>query len=122
MFEKQIASIKQSAKEYVDLRLELVKLQSVEILSSYLSSMLYIIITLLVVMVMLVFVSIGVSLVLNETFQTNYGGFLIVSSVYLLFLLVLVIFRKRVIERLLRNPLIKNLADVILTKDLAQNE
>lgn len=113
MFETQITSIKESAKEYVDLRLELVKLQSVEILSNYLSSMLYVVITMLVVMVMLVFVSIGAALLINQNIESDFGGFLIVSGVYMLLLAALVIFRKSIIENLLRNPLIKNLVDVI---------
>lgn len=96
-----IGNLRTAAQEYIETRVELLKVQAAEKMSQLLSNTIAWIVLACFMLFFLVFASIGLAWVLSEWTGRTYAGFFIVSGLYLL--VGYGIFRGR--ERLLRRPL-----------------
>jgi hypothetical protein len=101
-------------KAYVQTNLELLKLELVERISVVGASLTGNLIIGLVVALFLFFLSLGVGFYLSALMGDNYSGFLILAGIYFLIGFLLVLGRKKRVEKPLR--------DVIIRKILSKNE
>lgn len=107
-FEKMDA-LGDSVKQYIQLQYEILKLEATkkasEIGSSFFSALLLGIVFLLFFFA----VSMGVGFYLSSLLGDSYSGFLIIAGFYLLISIILLIGRHKLIEKPLRNKIIKTL-------------
>lgn len=101
----------QKTKEYVNTRVELLRLKSISKLAGVFSSLITVILLLLAGLITLILLSVGLSLYLGRLLGALHYGFFIVGGIYLLLLLVILIFKKNIINQPLSNWMIKTLAD-----------
>ncbi|MEI7802928.1 MAG: phage holin family protein [Bacteroidota bacterium] len=100
--------LKGLATEYVESRIDLVKIEASEKIARVFGAMF----TLIILIVVLAFVLIAVSIVagayLNNVLESVYGGYLIVAGVYLLSFGLLIVQRKKV-QEFFMNQIIKTM-------------
>lgn len=106
---KNIEMLYEKAKEYTNTTLELYKLTAVDKASEVISSLSFRIAFLLIAAFFTLFFNIGLSLYLGELLDSNAAGFFIVSLFYLVFGLLLYIFRQKWIKSPISNLIIKEL-------------
>ena len=94
-FTRPIEELGQEASEYIDLRLDDLKLRTAKGLSMTLSKLLYMLLVLFVVSIVLTAVAIGGVMLLGELIGSYAGGAAIVAAFFLLILGVLIMLRKR---------------------------
>ncbi len=112
MFQIRIENLKNSVGEYIDLKTKLFRLQAIDVLSMYLSSVMYIILICTLTLLVLIVSSIASALYLNELLGSNSLGYLLVAGFYLLITFVLILCRKFIVKKLLRDPIISQLAEI----------
>jgi hypothetical protein len=95
-------------REYLEARLDLIKLQAAENVSRIVSNMMVIIILCLLSSLVLIFLSFSAGYYLASLMNSNILGFLCVAGFYLLMLLIILLFRKKIIER----PVIKSVVRI----------
>lgn len=95
-----------TVKEYVDTRLEIVKIEAAEKISGIMATLLAVLIVGIVFLFFIGFASIGLAIVLSEWIGKAWAGFLIVSFIYLLIGILVWITRKRIIQLPVMNALI----------------
>ncbi len=100
--------LKQST-DYVDTRLELLKLQSVSKLSDVVSSLLSRMVVILVSLMFISLVSVAVSLWLGSLLGKSYYGFFIISGFYALIGLICFQMRHRLFKKPIGNLLIRKM-------------
>lgn len=86
-------------KSYANSTIEIIKLETVQQISSIITNLMSRIIIGVVFMLFAFFLSIGVSFYLSELLGSNYLGFGIVAGVYLLLGIILVIGREKLLIR-----------------------
>lgn len=96
-FFNNISSIPNDVVEYVNLQKDLVKLQITEKSTNIISKVITYIILAVVGVFMLICVTIGGALAINESFNNTYAGFFIVAGIYLLLGIVMYASRKALI-------------------------
>ena len=106
---KNIEMLYEKAKEYTYTTLELYKLTAVDKAAEVISSLSFRIAFLLIAAFFTLFFNIGLSLYLGELLDSNAAGFFIVSLFYLVFGLLLYIFRQKWIKSPISNLIIKEL-------------
>ncbi|MDD2986699.1 phage holin family protein [Flavobacterium sp.] len=106
---KNIEMLYEKAKEYTNTTLELYKLTAVDKAAEVISSLSFRIAFLLIAAFFTLFFNIGLSLYLGELLDSNAAGFFIVSLFYLVFGLLLYIFRQKWIKSPISNLIIKEL-------------
>lgn len=104
-----IEELIKQAKEYFNTQLELFKLRAIKTLSEIFSSVVIALSFILIGTLVLILVSIGLSIYIGQLAGSFFAGFFIVSGIYLLIGIILIIFRRRLLKRPLRNWLIKSL-------------
>lgn len=87
---------KDKATEYVDVRVQLMKLQFIERTSKVLSSLMFGFVLLIISLTVLVFMGFGIMETLSSWFNSRIGGAFATSGVFLLLLFIFVGIRKRV--------------------------
>ena len=106
-----IESLWDKVRDYIETRIELLKLKSIDKASGILAT----IITWLLVMGLLFFffimANIGLSLWLGHLLGQPYYGFFIVAGLYAITGIILLLGRKRWIKRTITNKMIKTLMD-----------
>jgi protein-S-isoprenylcysteine O-methyltransferase Ste14 len=110
--EKAFAKVEELAdtvKEYVNTRIESVKLNAAEKSSAIIANVLAAVIVALVFVFFIVFASIALSLVLGDWIGKEWAGFLIVACLYLLIGIIVWAARGRIIRLPVMNALIKQL-------------
>lgn len=106
---KNIEMLYEKAKEYTNTTLELYKLTAVDKAAEVISSLSFRLAFLLIAAFFTLFFNIGLSLYLGELLDSNAAGFFIVSLFYLVFGLLLYIFRQKWIKSPISNLIIKEL-------------
>ena len=94
-FTRPLEDLGKEASEYIDLRLDDLKLRTSKGLSMTLSKLLYMLLILFVVSIILTAVAIGGVMLLGELIGSYAGGAAIVAAFFLLILGVLIMLRKR---------------------------
>ena len=92
---RPIEDLGQEASEYIDLRINDLKLRSAKGLSMTLSKLLYMLLVLFVVSIILTSIAIGGVMWIGEMIGSYAGGAAIVAAFFLLVLGVLVLLRKK---------------------------
>jgi len=106
---KNIEMLYEKAKEYTNTTLELYKLTAVDKAAEVISSLSFRLAFLLIAAFFTLFFNIGLSLYLGELLDSNAAGFFIVSLFYLVFAVLLYIFRQKWIKTPVSNLIIKEL-------------
>lgn len=105
---EDLGNINKEIREYIEARLDLIKLQAAENISRVISNMTVIIILCLLSSLVLLFLSFSAGYFLASLMNSNVLGFLCVAGFYLLMLLIILLFRKKIIER----PVIKSIVRI----------
>lgn len=92
-------------KEYLDLRLQIFRLQAVQLLAESMSFFIWFIVVLFIVFFVLLFLGILFALWIAQLTESNLAGFAAAAGIFILLLLVVIIFRKT----LFFNPIGKNI-------------
>jgi hypothetical protein len=98
-------------KDYVDTRLNLLKLKAIDKSSGFLSSLLTIIIVILVGFVCFIMLNIGLALLIGKWLGEYYLGFLIVAALYIIIGFVIYKFRNKWLKGPIASMMIKSLLD-----------
>jgi phage-related holin len=106
---KNIEMLYEKAKEYTNTSLDLYKLTAVDKTAEVVSSLSFRLAFLFLAAFISLFFNIGLSLYLGELLENNAAGFFIVSLFYLLFTLLLYVFREKWIKIPVSNLIIKEL-------------
>lgn len=95
--------------EYINARILLLKTESLERVSKLYASLLGAIIMSVLFGFFFMFLSITLAFVLGHLMDSLVGGFAIVSGIYIISLIILIIFRKKLLFRPVMDITIKNL-------------
>jgi len=96
--------VKEEFEEYISTRVDLIKLQSAENLSRFLSGMIVKIVLFSLFCFVLLFLSVGFAFWLGRELASQSLGFIIVGALYLLIGLIFWVFRRLIVEK----PIIKS--------------
>ena len=94
-FTRPVEDLGQKTTEYIDLRVDELKLKTAKGLSLTLSKLLYMLLVLFVVSIIMISIAVGGVLWIGEMVGSYAGGAAIVAAFFLLVLGVLVLLRKR---------------------------
>ncbi len=109
---EEINEVKDDFEEYVNARLDLVKLHTAENLSRFFSGMLIKMGMFYLFFFVLLFVSLAVAFWLNDLFEGQGVGFFLVAGFYLLVAILFYATRKILIQR----PIIKSFVELFFPK------
>jgi hypothetical protein len=109
---EEIGNIKKDIQEYIEIKLDLLKLQTAESISKVVSGATAAIILVLFSCLILFFLSFAAGYFMATLLHSNELGFLCVAGFYLLLLIIILIFRKKIIDR----PVIKSVVRVFFPK------
>ena len=101
----------QKLKDYADVRMDLLKLKSINKISNFMSSVITMQILVILFLGVLFCITIGASLLIGEWVGKTYGGFFIVGGIYCIIGLVLYVNRGKWIKTRVSNKLIKEMID-----------
>lgn len=105
----QIEELTNTIKEYLNTRIESLKLSAAEKASGAVANLSAVIILFVVFLLVLIFASIGLALVLNEHLAKSWMGFELVAGIYLFVALIIWLARGKMIRLPILNTLIKQL-------------
>jgi hypothetical protein len=109
---ENIDNIRKEIQEYVEVKLDLLKLHTAEHLSRLLSNAVTLFIAGYLLFLILLFLSFGAGFFLGSILHSNEAGFLIVAGFYFLVFIVFLIFRKQIIDK----PVIKAVVRFLFPK------
>jgi len=109
---EEIGNIRKDIQEYIEVRLDLLKLQAAEKISKIISNTAVAIILILLLSLILFFLSFAAGYFMASVLNSNVRGFLCVAGFYLLLMLIILIFRKKIIDR----PVIKSVIKIFFPK------
>jgi Putative Actinobacterial Holin-X, holin superfamily III len=104
-----IESLLEKAGDYLETRVELMKLQAVDKITGTASSMASGVILIMIVGLMLFTLSIGIAVWLGDLLGEVYYGFFLVSGFYLLVAVILYLFRSKWLKKPLQDILVKKM-------------
>ena len=110
--EDQINSVEALFKkttDYLETRIELVKLQTVNKITDVVSSFVSMAIVMIIIVLMVVVLNIGIALWLGEILGKFYYGFFCVAGFYLLLAVVLIATRRNWLKRAIGNKLVRKM-------------
>lgn len=105
---EELGNIKKDIREYIEIKLDLLKLQTAESISKVVSGAAVGVILILLLSLILFFLSFAAGYFLASLLNSNELGFLCVAGFYLLLLVIILIFRKKIIDR----PVIRSVVKV----------
>jgi len=108
---------KRDITQYVDLRLDYLKIEGIDVFSTIASKLLMVVLALLFGIIFTSFLLFALAFFLGEILGANYWGFLIVAGIFLLFALLFFVFRKSLIQNPLVNTLISSLFQKKIVKE-----
>jgi hypothetical protein len=109
---ENIDNIRKEIQEYLEVKLDLIRLHTAENLSRLLSNASTTVIIGYLLFMILIFLSSAAGLFIGSLLHSNEAGFLCVAGFYFLLLIVFLIFRKQVVER----PVIKAVVRLLFPK------
>jgi len=93
--------------EYIDARMELLKLHTAENISRIFSNALILAVISYLAFFILLLLTFAAGLFLGDKMDSNELGFLCVAGFYLLLLVIFIILRKQIVERAVRRAIVK---------------
>lgn len=105
----KIEELTENLKKYIATSYELQKLQVIESSSVFGSGLISSLLVGLVVVMFVFFLSLWAGFYLSAIIGDNYSGFLIVAGFYFLFSIILVMLRKKLVEKPLRDKIIRKI-------------
>lgn len=96
-------------KNYLHTNYKLIKLQAAERLSVIATGFMMSLFIMMVGTLFLFFISLAIAFYLSACIGNNYAGFLIVALFYLLGCIILIVGRKKIIEKPLRDVIVKTI-------------
>jgi hypothetical protein len=96
---ENIDNIRKEIQEYIEVKLDLVRLHTAEHLSKLISNASTLAIAGYLLFFILLFLSFAAGFFLGSLLHSNEAGFLCVAGFYILVLIVFLIFRKQIVER-----------------------
>lgn len=109
---EEIDNIKKELKEYIELRIDLIRLHTAENISRLISKTVTILILGYLLMFILLFLSLATGFFIAEKLESNALGFLCVTGFYFLMLVIFLFLRKQIVER----PVIKAIVKLFFPK------
>lgn len=91
----KIDNLIENISGYIDTRLELFKIEIKEWIAKILSNLIYFLILLMLILVILIFISMSAGFYLNQILESNFWGFGIVASFYLLIVILFILNSKK---------------------------
>ena len=98
-----------NVNKYVKTNIELIKLEATERTSVIGSKLISYALILLAGLLLILFISLGAALYISSCFGNNYCGFIIVGGFYLIVGICLMIFKRNMLEKPLRNNIISGI-------------
>lgn len=108
----KLEELTQNINKYVKTNFELIKLEAAERVCVVGSKLIVSLLLLVVGCLLILFISLGASFYLSDYFNNNSIGFVIVSAFYFFIGLILVIGRKTLLEKPLRNKIIRKIFSI----------
>lgn len=106
---EQLADFTENLEQYLHSNYELLKYQATERSSSIGSGLISGLLVTLVVAFFSLFISLGAAFYISARFGNSYSGFLFVGGFYLLAGIILIVSRKKLVERPVRNKIIRKI-------------
>jgi hypothetical protein len=106
-----VESLIDSAKSYVETRIDLLKLKGIDKSSSFLSLLISMLIVILIGFISVMLLSVGIALLLGELLGKAYYGFFIVALLYLITGFVLYSSREKWLKKPIANSMIHKLME-----------
>lgn len=103
----KLEELTENLNKYVKTNFELIKLEATERACVVGSKLIVSLILLVVGCLLVLFISLGASFYLSDYFKNNYIGFVIVAGFYFLIGLILILGKKALVERPLRDKIIR---------------
>ena len=107
----QLQQLAEEVKQYVNVKIDLVKLNLAERLSGIVANSAAAIISAVIFLFFVFFLSIGLALFLSSVIGKSYAGFLIVAGIYLIMGLFIWYRRESLIQMPIMNAIIRQLFD-----------
>lgn len=95
----EIENIKKDIREYIEIKLDLLKIQAAEIISGLISKRRSFAVLIYLISLILVFLSFSAAYFMASVLSSNELGFLCVAGFYMVLLLTFLIFRRKIIDR-----------------------
>jgi hypothetical protein len=109
---EEISNIKKDIEEYIEVKFDLLRLQTAENISRILSNSVTTVILICFLCIILLFLSFAAGYFLASLLNSNGLGFLCVAGFYGLMLAIFMVFRKQIIQR----PIIKAVVKLFFPK------
>lgn len=109
---EEIEKIRKDLQEYVEVRLDLIRLQTAESIARMMSDTAKIVVVGYILFFILLFLSMAAGYLFAELFDSYTMGFLSVALFYLIVLILFLIFREKIIDR----PIIKAILKLFFPK------
>jgi len=109
---EDINQIKKDLLEYLDIRLDMIRLHTAEVLSKIFSRILILAIIGYLLFFILLCLSFAAAFLIGSLLDSNQLGFLLVALFYVLLLVLFMIFKKQIIEK----PVIKAFVQLLFPK------
>lgn len=106
-----VESLVDSVKDYVETRLDLLRLKAIDKSSSFLSLLISMLVIILLGFISLMLLSVGIALLLGDLLGGSYYGFFIVAALYIITGLVLYSSKEKLLKTPLANSMIKKLME-----------
>jgi membrane-bound ClpP family serine protease len=101
----------QKLKDYVEVRLELLKLKSINKAAGFMPASITILVLIIISSVVLLCFTVGAALLIGELMGKSYFGFFVMGGLYLIIGLIFYSMRHKLIKTRIINKLIKELID-----------
>lgn len=98
-----------SLKRYVNTSFELIKLEATERSSVIGAGLVSGLLVALAGLLFVLFISLGLSFYLSYLLDSSYAGFMIIAGFYLLLAIILIIGRKKLVEKPIRDKIIRKI-------------
>ena len=107
----QVESLLERIKDYVETRIELLKLKAIDKSSGVISSIISLLVLVVFSVFFLILFSIGLALWVGDLLGKSYYGFFIVAFIYIIIGLVIFLQRKKWLKPPVENMMIKSFLD-----------
>ncbi len=109
---EDINSIRKDIQEYLDIKIDLIRLHTAENISRIMSSVIASVIIGYLLFFILVFLSFAAGFYLGSVLNSNELGFFLVAGFYIILLISFLLLRKKIVER----PVIKSIMKLFFPK------
>lgn len=109
---EDLSNLKNELQDYVEVRLDLIRLHTAENVSRMFSSAATIVVVGYLMFFILLFGSFALGFYLGKILESTELGFLAVSAIYFIILLVFLVFRKQIVEK----PIIKAIVQLFFPR------